>query len=365
MMATPLPLNRRQITASTSAAGRELGGGLRAVGSEVRRWRRRAERIPDPCLRADALHVLGQRRGHLDGAALFWTIPRRRDQALLRALVTYELMQDYLDNVSERAAAVNGGEESQLYLALADAVEPDRPLSDHYHCQPWSEDGGFLRELIETFRAEAELLPSIEVVRPRLTRDAPQAAVLSTNHIADPGRRDAALRSWVEANLAHEPDLRWYELAAAASGWITTHVQLALAAQPGVTHEQSEEIYAAYFPWCTLTLTMLDSYADQAEDAARGHHSYFDHYASRDEGVERLCKSIERAAERLLSLPDGERHGTLIACMIALYLSKDSARTSAMRDATRRIAHAGGPLPRVLVPVARAWRLSNAQRAAT
>jgi tetraprenyl-beta-curcumene synthase len=364
-MATSIPLTRRQITAVASGAARELGTGFYAVGVEVRRWRRRAEAIPDPCLRADALHVLEQRRGHLDGAALFWTLPRRRDRSLLRALVTYELTQDYLDNVSERAAAVNGGERSQLYLALADAVEPDRPLSDHYRDQPWSDDGGFLRALIETFRAESARLPSIEVVRPRLVRDAPHAAVLATNHLADLDRRDAALRGWVEANLSAEADLRWYELAAAASGWITTHVQLALAARPRATREQSEATYAAYFPWCTLALTMLDSYADQAEDAAGGHHSYFGHYPDGEEGAERLCAIIERAAERLLSLPDGERHVVLLACMVALYLSKDSVRTPAMRDATGRIARAGGPLPWALTPVARAWRVCNGQRAAT
>lgn len=364
-MATSLPLNRRQVTALASAVAREFGCGLYAVGVEVRRWRRRAEAIPDPNLRADALHVLGQRRGHLDGAALFWTLPRRRDRTLLRALVTYELTQDYLDNVSERAAAVNGGGGSKLYFALADAVDPDRSLSDHYHDLPWSEDGGYLRALIETFRVESERLPSFEVVRPRLVREAPLAAVLATNHLADPNRRDAALRGWVTANLRDQADLRWYELAAAASGWITTHVQLALAAQPGVTQEQSDATYAAYFPWCTLALTMLDSYADQAEDAASGQHSYFGHYASGEEGVERLCATIERAAERLLSLPDGERHAVLIACMVALYLSKDSARTPAMRDATRRIARAGGALPWALTPVARVWRVCNGQRAAT
>lgn len=364
-MPTSLPLNRRQVTALASAVAREFGVGFHAVGEEVRRWRRRAEAIPNPCLRADALHVLDQRRGHLDGAAMFWILPRRRNRNLLRTLVAYELIQDYLDNVSERAAAVNGGEGSQLYLALADAVEPNRPMSDHYHAQPWSNDGGFLRTLIETFRTESDRLPSIEAVRPRLVRDAPLAAVLAINHLANPDRRDAALREWVEANLPDEAGLRWYELAAAGSGWITTHVQLALAAQPGATHEQSDATHAAYFPWCTLTLTMLDSYADQAEDAARGHHSYFGHYSDGEEGAERLCASIERAAQGLLGLPDGERHGVLLACMVALYLSKDSVRTPATRDTTRRIARAGGVLPWALTPVARAWRICNAQRSAT
>lgn len=347
------------------AVVRELGTGLRAVSLEVRRWRRRAEEIPDPRLRADALHGLAHKRGQLDGAAFFWTLPRRRDPGLLRALVAYQTLQDFLDNVSERAAALDGGGKPQLYLAFADAVAPERPLSDHYRDQPWSEDGGYLRALVETVRAESGRLPSIDAVRPRLERDAGHATVLAANHLTDPDRRDAELRRWAEENFPEEPGLRWYELAAAASGWITTHAQLALAAEPGVTRERSDAVRDAYFPWCALSLTMLDSYADQADDAASGHHSYFGHYAGSDEGVSRLCASIERAGESLLALPDGERHGVLIACMIALYLSKDSARKPAMRDATRRIARAGGPLPWALLPVLRTWRACNGQRAAT
>jgi tetraprenyl-beta-curcumene synthase len=328
-------------------------------------WRRRAETIPDPYLRTDALHVLDQRRGHLDGAALFWILPRRRDRRLLRALVTYELIQDYLDNVSERAAAVNGGDGSQLYLALADAVDPGRPLTDHYYAQPWGQDGGFLAALIETFRTESGCLPSIDAVRPRLIRDASLATVLATNHLTGPDRRDAALRRWVEANFSAQADLRWYELAAAGSGWITTHTQLALAAEPVVTPKESDMTFDAYFPWCTLSLTMLDSYADLAEDELRGHHSYFGHYGNVEEGVDRLCASIEQAASSLLSLPDGERHGLMLACMIALYLSKDSVRTPAMRSKTQRIIRAGGKLSWAIVPIARVWRVCNSQRSTT
>jgi tetraprenyl-beta-curcumene synthase len=365
-MADPLSLTRRQTTALASAVAREFSGGLYTVGQEVRRWRRRAEAIPDPRLRADALSALAHKRGHTDGAALFWTLPRHRDRGLLRALVTYELIQDYIDSVSERAAAVDGGSDgTQLYLAIADAVDPDRPLSDHYRDQPWSDDDGYLRALVETFRAESERLPSIEVVRPWLERDAAHASVLAANHIIDPDRRDAALREWAKANFPDEAGLHWYELTAAASGWITTHAQLALAAEPGVTREQSDATDAAYFPWCALSLTMLDSYADQADDADSGDHSYFGHYPSGDEGVARLCGSIERAAEGVLSLPDGERHGVLIASMTALYLSKDCGRTPTMRGPTQRIARAGGALPRALMPVLRAWRVCNAQRSAT
>jgi hypothetical protein len=48
--------------------------------------------------------------------------------------------------------------------------------------------------------------------------------------------------------------------------------------------------------------------------------------------------------------------------MIALYLSKDSARVSAMRDDTGAMAASGGSLTRLLLPILRLWRTAYAVR---
>jgi tetraprenyl-beta-curcumene synthase len=364
-MSDPLPLNRAQLLALLSAVAREFGGGLRAVSHELRRWRRLAERIPDAPLRADALHAIDHKRGHLDGAALFWTLPSRRDKRLLRALVTYELMQDYLDCVSERGVAVGADGGLQLYRAIGDAVDPDRPLTDYYRDHPWRDDGGYLPALVTAFRAESTRLPSFDVIRPHLGREASRTWVLDTNHRADAQGRDQALRAWAATEFPAERDLRWYELTAAASGWITAHALLAIGAEPGVTRQDVDTTYAAYFPWYALSLTMLDGYVDQAEDLDSGNHSYFHHYPDGEDGIDRLCNSLERSADRVLSLRHGERHAVLLGCMIALYLSKDSARTRAMRSSTQQIAHAGGTLAHLLLPVLRLWRIVNAQSSST
>jgi hypothetical protein len=54
----------------------------------------------------------------------------------------------------------------------------------------------------------------------------------------------------------------------------------------------------------------------------------------------------------------------IAACMVAMYLSKDSARTPAMRPTTDRLSEAGGSLTRLLLPVLRLWRVAYAQRSA-
>ncbi|MCL2770567.1 MAG: DUF2600 family protein, partial [Solirubrobacterales bacterium] len=115
------------------AGARELIWGLRATSREVDRWRGLAERIPHSDLRADALHALSHKRGNIDGAALFWTLPDRRSAELLRALVAWEVLTDYLDCVNERGAALGTANGRQLHLALAEALQPwGGHLSDYY-----------------------------------------------------------------------------------------------------------------------------------------------------------------------------------------------------------------------------------------
>jgi hypothetical protein len=54
----------------------------------------------------------------------------------------------------------------------------------------------------------------------------------------------------------------------------------------------------------------------------------------------------------------------LMGCMVAMYLSKDSARTRETSDTTKRLISAGGSLTKILRPILRAWRIANRQRSA-
>ena len=100
--ADPTPLPPASSALLAASAGRELSWGLRAAARELARLARGGGGDPRPRLRADALHSLDHKRGHADGAALFTILPRRREPGLLRLLVAYETMVDFLDNVSER-----------------------------------------------------------------------------------------------------------------------------------------------------------------------------------------------------------------------------------------------------------------------
>lgn len=359
-----MPLDLRQAWVLLAAGSRELVWGLRGVSRELTRWRVRASSIPDLVLRSDALEAIDRKRGNIYGASLFWILPTRRSPELLRLLVAYEIMADFLDCVSERGAYVGIGNGLQLHRALIEALDPRLGNSDYYRWHPWKDDGGYLNELVGACRERCGGLPSYESARALLLRASNDAQVLALNHEPDAGRRDAALKSWAEKHVDRDKSLAWFELTGGASAWLTILALLALAAEPELDERQVAETYAAYMPWVSLSGTMLDSYGDIAEDTAEDAHSYIAHYQSTEIATQRVTEIIRRSLCELAALPDGDRHLVIASCMVAMYLTKDSTRTPAMRATTVRILQASGPLTRMLMPVLRIWRLLNGQRSA-
>jgi hypothetical protein len=126
-----VPLDLRQAWVLLAAGSRELVWGLRGVSRELTRWRVRASSIPDLVLRSDALEAIDRKRGNIYGASLFWILPTRRSPELLRLLVAYEIMADFLDCVSERGAYVGIGNGLQLHRALIEALDISMSSSVH------------------------------------------------------------------------------------------------------------------------------------------------------------------------------------------------------------------------------------------
>lgn len=328
------------------------------------RWRIRALAIPSEPIRQDALYVLEHKRTHLHGAALFSILPRRRSHELVRLLVAYELIWDFLDNVNERASYAGPDNGRQLHLAVAEAVDPSAAISNYYSRHPWRDDGGYLRTLVETCRQSCNTLPCFPLVSERVLHDAHRAQVLALNHHPDPGRRELALITWAAREFPGQQDAAWWELSGAASAPLAIHALLALAAEPSCTESEIASIHDAYCPWVCALTTMLDSYVDQLEDSESGDHSYLAHYPSADLAQVSIQALVVRSVMEARSLPNGQKHAVIATAMIAMYLSKDAARTNQLQPGTEAFIRAGGSLTKLLLPILRVWRIAYAQRSA-
>jgi tetraprenyl-beta-curcumene synthase len=340
----------------TTAAARELAWGLPAVAGEVDHWRCLARTIPDAAIRADALRAIAEQRTHIDGAALFSILPPTRSSHLLRLLVAYEIIWDYLDNINERSASAGVANGLTLHRALVDALDPQHPTADYYRCSPWHDDGGYLRTLVMACRAHCERLPSYAPVRPPLIREASRGQICALNHAPDMSQRDALLENWATSEFSHGHEAQWFELTAAASTNLTVFALLALASEPTYSEAVITQTADAYFPWISVLTAMLDSYVDQHEDAASGSHSYIAHYPTPKLAIERICQLMSRCVAEAGALRDGERHVVIAGCMFAMYLSRDSALAPPLRETTAHLIRAGGSLSGILHPLLRLWR---------
>src|ERR1044071_6316383 len=101
---------------------------------------------------------------------------------------------------------------------------------------------------------------------------------------------------------------------------------------------------------------MLDSWVDQDDDRASGHVSFVGYYEDREAAVNRIAFLIDRSLRDLATLPGAERHTLITAAMVAMFLSRDSARSDDLAAGTRARAAAGAPLTRALLPLLSTWR---------
>ncbi len=261
---------------------------------------------------------------------------------LLRALVAYELIIDFLDEVHERHPTVANG--LQLHAALADAVEPTRGTGDYYRYHPGADDGGYLATLVRACRDE---LRAASVVRPRRARGEgrrpprggprPQSRSRSAHPRPPAAAVGRAGATGCRAGVVRVERCR-KRIACCA--------RTARGGRRSRRRSGSHADRARLRPWPLLSATMLDSYADLAADAASGAHSYLLHYDSPAAAVERLHECVSISMRRARALPGGGRHAVIVACMIALFLSSDGANSPELRDddagarAQRRLARA-------------------------
>lgn len=322
--------------------------------ADLEAWRTRAMAIPDATLRADALATLTGERLNAAGAALFATFLRNPDPGLLRALVAFQVIWDYVDTLSERPAEDPIANGAHLHAALVDALTPGGERTDWYRLHEQEDDGGYLATLVEACREGCATLPAFASVGETARIEARRAAVQGINHSPTHGR-ERAMRRWA-ADQAHAGDARWFELAAAASSSLTIHALLAAAADRGTTATSAQQISDAYFPWICALSTLLDSLVDEADDARSGEISFVGHYRSRADALQRLRSIAARSFTDARRLPYGERHAVVVAGMVAMYLSNTSAWTTAARPLTIAVLRVSSLTVLPLLVLMRGWR---------
>lgn len=350
-----------------TAAARYWFGVFPAVRSSQRRLLARAEAIPDPALRADALAAHRDKSANSEGlAALAILAPAERRTQLVRSLVAYQLMLDYLDGVSERPSDDPLANGLSLHRAFEVALDPEAPHEDYYAHAGAGDDDGYLEALIETCRAGLRELPSYPATRRALLHQARLCRESQAlNHALRFTAVDDRIDEWTRQTVSAadiEPGFEWWELiAAAAASSLCVGALLVVAASPGASEADARQVESAYFPWASGLNAMLDSLVDLDEDPEEASHVR--RYESREHAAERLRTIAVGARARVSQLPDGQLHEAILAAMGALYLVQDEAWRPGREPISLAVYGALGALARPSLAVHLARRRGRGVRA--
>ncbi|HEX5925866.1 MAG TPA: DUF2600 family protein [Baekduia sp.] len=355
----PAPVTLRQLTALGRIATLELGWGLRGVRQELRGWRTQALAIPDPVLRQEAIAAQDDKRVLVDGAVLFWALSRRRSHELLRLLVAFQTLANYLDNASERLAVTRETQPRTACILVA-ALDLGRSSPSAGVAGAGRDDGGYLAALGEACRAGCARLPSYRAAHDLLLCEAARARSLDIEHDRDPRRRTWQMRRFAAVEYGGADDTNWWESVAGSSSLLTTIAVLALAADEGAAQQELQASVDAYSSAAVVS-ALLDNYVDQLDDRQTAAHNYLHYYSSSEDAVRRLAELIDRMMRQLATLRHPERHLVIASSMVAMFLSSDSARSNVLAPDTVRLAARSGSLTTALIPLLRAWRLANRQ----
>jgi tetraprenyl-beta-curcumene synthase len=342
------------------AASRYWLGVFPLLIRELHHWHERAREIPDPALRRLALVTQTSERGNLEGAAAFAVlVPRIHRVRVVRAVVAFQAIYDYIDTLAEQPSADPVANGHQLHLALVTALDPRGHHPDYYQHALGSRDNGYIRNLIDTCRFAFGALPShASVIEPALRSVRRMVAYQSLNHCSRVDAR-GGLAGWAAGLTPPGSGLRWWETAAGAASSLTVFALIAAAAQPMLAAGDAAVTEGAYFPWIGALHVLLDSLVDRACDLELGQHCLIDHYASGEEAATRLSTIAAHATRATELLPRGVEHATILAAMVSFYLSAPTASEPATALVKRRLLETMGTLATPTMAVLRTRRAAD------
>jgi len=284
-------------------------------------WRNKAERCPDPVLRKMALTSLEKKAFHCQGGAVFASAAPGYEKTLLRIIVAYQTLCDYLDNLCDRAGSTDGQAFRHLHNSLLTALTPGSACGDYYLFYPHKQDGGYINKLVAECQTQIETLPNYWRVQERLWELANWYTELQVRKHLHPEIREEQLISWAKQQGSRYPGVRWQEFAAATGSTLAIFALLGLACREELDDASIHRTWQAYFPWICGLHILLDYFIDREEDRQGGDLNFTFYYRHEEEMLERLKFFVRQAHDCAASMPNRAFHTTVVEGLLGLYLS--------------------------------------------
>lgn len=298
---------------------------------EFAAWRERAQTIPNPELRKQALDSMNTKKFHCQGGSVYAAQVIPYVETIVPLIVAYQTISDYLDNLCDRSTSLDPQDFRQLHVSMQDALTPGAPLRDYYLYREDKDDGGYLASLVQTCQRYAAQLPAYSRIQHQVVEFSTLYSDLQVyKHIA-PHLREGELLKWWGKYEEKYGELYWQEFAAVTGSTIGIFALFCLATQEDVPDVQIRAVSEAYFPWLCGLHILLDYLIDLEEDRLGGDLNFVSYYDSERDATDRLQYFIKQAKASVRRLPNPSFHRMIVDGLIAFYLADRKVNRSQPR----------------------------------
>ena len=287
----------------------------------LRQWKERAQKIPDPELRRQALASIATKTFHCEGGSLYGLLARHHYKDAIKFIVAYQTISDYLDNLCDRSTSQDPEDFRALHEAMMQALTPEAPLTSYYRLRREQDDGGYLVALVQTCRDVLNRLSNYHLGASALRELASVYVDLQVHKHVRKDERLPRLQAWFAGHEKDLPQMAWYEFAACAGSTLGIFCVVSQLFNPASTGELVTRIKNAYFPWVQGLHILLDYLIDQEEDRTGSDLNFCSYYEDSEHLSCRLSHFYSQAQASVASLPDAKFHLLITRGLLSIYLA--------------------------------------------
>lgn len=314
-----------------------------AVHQELAYWRSRAEKIPNPELRKQALASIEHKTFHCEGGAILALTAKDDYKKAVKFIVAYQTISDYLDNLCDRSTSLDPADFAALHESMSDALCLQAETKNYYRLRDDQDDAGYLHDLSETCRSCLRELTHYDLIKDYLQELCRYYCDLQIHKHVVKEERVPRLKNWFNRYQDKLPEMEWYEFSACSGSTLGIFCLVSYAMRPDFKLEDAISIRRGYFPYIQGLHILLDYFIDQEEDQRGGDLNFCTYYKSEETLFKRLKHFVIEADRHTEFLPHKKFHQLINRGLLGIYLSDEKVRKQKnVRKLARGIIKSGG-----------------------
>jgi tetraprenyl-beta-curcumene synthase len=306
-------------------------------------WKEKANRIPNPELRKQALASIETKTFHCEGGSIYGLLAGKEIDNVIRFIVAYQTISDYLDNLCDRSTSLEPTDFQALHESMLHALTPGAQLDNYYRYRDDQNDGGYLHDLVTTCQNVLKMLPAYENIQDANIQLAKYYCDLQVHKHVKKDDRVPRLEAWFDACRDGLPPMEWYEFSACSGSTLGIFCLVAYGTNGDFSKDDATLVKNSYFPWVQGLHIMLDYFIDQEEDRIGGDLNFCFYYENEEQLMMRLEHFASEADKSIQNLPHQQFHYFINKGLLAIYLADEKVRKQKkVEEIAKRLIRIGG-----------------------